>query len=176
MITKSQAEAIVRATSYRDWKIELVDFHELLMGQLLHMVSVDFNHSLPVHFTYTAPDSRPDVPEGTTVTNVVPVEVPLTETEEQFARALYEAIGIIEEHERREFFKVGLDVVKDRAREAHTEYDRRGWDTRNSGGEKEALFHPHGINRNRLFHALDGFARELRLGSFQGRKMESDAV
>lgn len=176
MITKYQAEAIVEATSYRDWKIELVDPSEMVFARIMGAIRADFNRALPVNFTYTALDSRPDAPEGATVTNVVPVAIPLTETEIGFARALYEAIGIIEEHERREFFTVGLGVVPDRARETRLSYDVRGWNTANSGGDKEAVFHPHGINRNKLFHDLDEFAKALRLDTFQGDRMTADAV
>lgn len=175
MITKYQAEAIVEATSYRDWKIEVVSPDQLTYWQIMGMIRADLNNTLPVMFTYTASDSRPDAPEPT-VTNIIPMAIPLTETEVQFARALYEAIGIMEEHERREFFKIGLSVVKDRAREDSRSYDWRGWDTRNSGGQKEALFHPHGVNRNKLFHDLDRFAHSLYMQTLEGEAMTADAV
>lgn len=175
MITKEQAEAIVEATSYRDWVIEMVDYNQLAIWQILGQISNEISQRVCVSFTYTAPDSRPDA-NGEKVTNTVPLALPRTETEVEFARALYEAIGIIEEHERREFFKVGLSAVQDRPYERRSEYDPRGWDTRESGGQKEALFHPHGINRNKLFHDLDQFAANVRIDDLKGHAMTSDAV
>lgn len=175
MITKEQAEAIVEATSYRDWTIEMADPSQLTLWQILGQISFEMSQRVCVNFTYTVPDSRPDA-SGETVTNVAPIAIPRTETEEQFARALYEAIGIIEEHERREFFKVGLNVVRGRPSEASNAYDPRGWDTRQSGGRKEAIFHPHGINRNKLFHDLDQFAANVKILDLKGQVMTSDAV
>lgn len=174
MITKSQAERIVQATSYRDWRIEPVAYEQLAIWQILQQISADLNRVLAVNFTYTAPDSRPDV-EGD-VTNMINLGIPLTETEAEFARALYEAISIIEEHERREFFTVGLDVIKSRPHERASTYDPKGWDTTNASGQKEALFHPHGINRNRMFHDLDPFAKELKIKTLVDNVMTSDAV
>ncbi len=175
MITKEQAEAIVEATSYRDWEIGMVDYTQLVLWQIQGMISHEMAQRVCVNFTYTALDSRPDA-KGEKVTNSVPLAIPLTETEAEFARALYEAIGIIEEHERREFFKVGLSAVQDRPYERRVEYDPRGWDTRESGGQKETLFHPHGINRNKLFHDLDQFAANVRIDDLKGHTMTSDAV
>jgi hypothetical protein len=175
MITKSQAEAIVKATQYRDWVIEMVDPGQLTVWEILGQITYEMAQRVCVNFTYTAADSRLDF-RGETVTNVTPIAIPLTETEVEFARALYEGICLIEEHERREFFTVGLDVVKDRPYEARNAFDPRGWDTRKSGGQKEALFHPHGINRNKLFHDLDQFASNLRLDALTGKAMTSDAV
>jgi len=174
MITKYQAEAIVKATHYRDWTIELVSPAQMALWGLMGLIKAELDHALPVMITYKAPDSRPGV-EGE-VTNQTPLSVPLTETEEQFARALFEAIGLIEEHERREFFTVDLDVVKDRPFERHVSSDQRGWNTARSGGQKEALFHPHGINRNKLFHDLDPFAKGLKIKDLSGAEFISDAV
>lgn len=175
MITKTQAEAIVEATSYRDWTIEMVNPGQLTVWEIFGQISVEMRNQVCVNITYTAPDSRPDA-NGEMVTNNVPVALPLTETEAQFARALYEAIGVVEEHERREFFRVALNVIQDRPREARVGYDARGWDTAASGGQKEAIFHPHGINRNKLFHDLDAFARRVQVKELSGRTMTSDAV
>lgn len=171
MITKYQAEAIVQATSYRDWTIELVNPLDLTVAQIMGTVKVEVDHAVPVIFTYRAPNSTEGLAE---VENAIAVAVPLTETEEQFARALYEVITRIEEHERREFFRVDYSVIRNRPREWATgQRDMRGWIT---GAGSTALFHPHGINRNRLFHDLDPFAKELSLKALDDSEMTADAV
>lgn len=171
MITKYQAEAIVRATSYRDWEIKPMDYSTLAASQMMGYIKVELNHAVPVVFTYRAPNSTEGQPP---VENVVAVAVPLTDTEEQFARALYEVVARIEEHERREFFRVDYSVIRNRPRERATgQFDARGWVT---GAGSTALFHPHGINRNKLFHDLDPFAKELSLKVMDDSEMTADAV
>lgn len=171
MITKYQAEAIVRATSYRDWSVEPMDYASLTVAQIMGSVKVELNHAVPVVFTYRAPNSTEGLAE---VTNSIALAIPLTDTEEQFARALYEGISIIEEHERREFFRIDYSVIRNRPRERATgQLDARGWVT---GGGSPALFHPHGVNRNNLFHDLDPFAKDLTLKTLDGSTMSADAA
>lgn len=169
MITEEQAQAVVDATTYRDWKIENVDTGQLVWFQILGQIKAVMEKKVPVVVAYQAPNSD----EGATdrVENKVYVAVPLTETEAEFARALYEVVSIIEEHERREFFRVDRSVLKDRPKDVNV--GPLGITT-TSGST--AVFHPHGVNRNKLFHDLDGFARSLSMESMAGGPMTADAV
>lgn len=160
MITKQQAEDIVRATSYRDWSFEPVNPDQLALWQILGMIRMEMVGKVAVRITYSAPNSTPGAVDD--VENKIHVAIPLTNTEAEFARALYEMVAVIEEHERREFFKVEMDTVRDRGRD--------------QGGHNRALFHPHGVNRNRLFHDLDAFASRLTVDALNGEPMTADAV
>lgn len=169
MITKQQAEDIVQATSYRDWSFEPVNPDQLALWQLLGMIRMELVGKVAVRITYTAPDSTPGT--SGTVENKIHVAIPLTNTEAEFARALYEMVATIEEHERREFFRVDSSVITDRGKDS--KWTPRGWDHE---GNSAALFHPHGVNRNRMFHDLDTFASRLTVDTLAGEPMTADAV
>lgn len=160
MITKQEAREIVRATSYRDWSFDVVSVGQLDVWGLLGLVHVEMDGKIAVVITYQADNSDESV--GGRVENKIHVAIPLTETPEQFARALYEMVAVIEEHERREFFRVELNQIRNRRRDP--------------GTGNRALFHPHGVNRNRLFHDLDAFASGLKVEAMDGTPMTADAV
>lgn len=168
MITKDQAEDIVKATTYRDWTIETVEREELTVAMLLGHIHFEMTGKIPVRFVYSAPNSEPGKGD---VENRVHVAIPLPSTEAEFARALYEVVSIIEEHERREFFRVGKSVVRDRLRDSA--WTSEGW---KEDGGSSALFHPHGVNRNALFHGLDAYAAGLKMEALNGTPMTADAV
>jgi len=161
MISLSQATALANSVEYRDWEISVLSPSALTsVSDMLVLMSITAQGKVPVWLRYTAPDSDPDR-EGLTVTNDVYVAVPLTETEAEFARAIYEAITTIEDHERREFFKIGTGRIDDRPTEKRS----------------RAIFHPHGVNRNKMFHDLDSFAARVRVENVSdGQRFSADAV
>lgn len=159
MITQAQARALVDSCEYRDWKIRTVDPDQFSsVADMMKVAAVQAARKVPVQISYMAPDSSDEVGW---VTNDLFLTLPLTETEAEFARALYEAISVIEEHERREFFRVGKGIIDGKIVEKRS----------------PAIFHPHGIRRNRMFHDLDPFAKTVKVESLvNGAKMTADAV
>lgn len=138
MITMQQAHDVVSATSYRNWRIRPVG--QTTLDTLLRTPA----DRVYVRVDYTVPDS--DNPMST-FDNAFVFSFPLPQTEAEVARAIFEAITVVEDHERREFFKVGSGVVRDR---------------QGDGRNAAALFHPHGFNRNKMFHDLDPYAGQVR--------------
>lgn len=160
MISKAQAHALVESCEYRDWKISLPDPTRYTVSDLSRIVAAEAAGRVPVVFSYEAPNSDPGM-EWTTVQNDVHTALPLTETEAEFARVMYEVISIIEEHERREFFKIGNGELDRRAVEKFS----------------KAVFHPHGVRRNKMFHDLDPFAKDLVIpGVLEGQNLTADAA
>jgi len=159
MITQAQARALLDTVEYRDWKIGYVAPDAFSsVADMMRVASVEAAHKVPVRITYMAADSSE---ESGWVTNDLFLALPLTETEAQFARVIYEAISVIEEHERREFFRVGKGVIDGTIMEKRS----------------PAIFHPHGIRRNKMFHDLDPFAKAVRIESLaNGAEMTADAV
>lgn len=159
MITLAQARALIESAEYRDWKIENPDPNTLSFVDLWRAATAESRGVVPVVITYEAPNSDPGM-EHTTVSNAIPVALELTETEAEFARELYEAISRIEDHERREFFKIGNGRI----------------DGRNVEKGSRAIFHPHGVNRNRMFRDLDRFADGYAVRDWSGMELTGDAA
>lgn len=164
MITKEQAHEVVDSIKYRDWKFAPVG------GDLPSLLVTGFDSSrVYVEVSYTAPNSlTPSQPFN----NSFVFSFKLPETEAEVARAVFEAITVIEDHERREFFQVDHAVIQDRRTD-------KTFALFGDGPTKDspALFHPHGFNRNAMFHALDPFAEKVR-GDLMayGNPMTADAV
>lgn len=162
MITKAQAEAVVSAITYRDWQ-----FRPAVADVLSNAVNGYDGNRVYVHVRYRAADSAQP---GYTFDNSFIFSFPLPETEAEVARAVFEAITVIEDHERREFFKVDTSVITDRPKD--------GIASVLAGvSQSPALFHPHGFNRNALFHRLDPFGEKVRdqLQAY-GRPFTADAA
>lgn len=161
MITKAQAETVVNAITYRDWQ-----FAATSADWASSTVNGFDGNRVYVRVAYRAPDSAHP---GQVFDNAFIFSFPLPETEAEVARAVFEAITVIEDHERREFFEVDPSVITDRPRDYSGSNFTRG--------VSPALFHPHGFNRNALFHRLDPFAEKVR-GELQayGRPFTADAA
>ena len=159
MITKEQAHKVVESIEYRDWKFVPTT------ADWTSSIATGFDENrVYVQVSYTAPNSlAPSQPFN----NSFVFNFALPETEAEVARAVFELITVVEDHERREFFKVDHDVIKDRRKDGLLA----------DMSESEALFHPHGFNRNAMFHALDPFAEKVR-GDLMayGSPMTADAV
>lgn len=159
MITKSQAHEVVSKIHYRDWAFEPAS--QRWSDRLIDPE----NERVYVQVTYRAPDSTNP---GRSFDNQFTFSFSLPETEAEVARAVFETITVIEDHERREFFQVDQDVIIDR----QSDHD---WLPVRS--RSKALFHPHGFNRTAMFHALDPFAAEVRKDlKAYGRPFTADAV
>jgi hypothetical protein len=159
MISMAQARALVESCRYRDWSIGLPNPARYSASDFLKIATVEASGRCPVLISYEAPNSDPGM-EWETVQNDLHVALALTETEAEFARSLYEAIATVEEHERREFFKIGYGELD------HKVIEKRS----------HAVFHPHGVNRDKLFHDLDPFAKDLQLVTVLGTPFTADAV
>lgn len=111
MLTKDQAEEVVQKIRYRDWKFAPTGatFMDIL-GDSGGKVRIY------VQVTYSAPNS---VVPGQSFDNNFVFSFTLPETEAEVARAVFEAITVIEDHERREFFKVDKSVITDRLSDTH---------------------------------------------------------
>lgn len=159
MITHAQAEALVDTVEYRDWSIRVVRPDMFgSVSDMMRVASVMAQGKVPVEISYVAPDSEDETRH---VHNDLFISVPRTGTEAEFARALYEAIARIEEHERREFFRIADGRIDGQTVEKRS----------------RAIFHPHGIKRNAMFHDLDKFAEDVRLEALaDGEEMTADAV
>ncbi len=157
MITTAEANAVVSAISYRNWT-----FSPGVPSVSDIMLNVSDHDRVFVHVTYDAPNSSNP---SRNFHNDFTFSFPLPETEAEVARAVFEAVTVIEDHERREFFKVATNVYTDRPTD---DFDPR---------PRETVFHPHGWNRNALFHALDPFATKVR-GDLKayGQQFKADAV
>lgn len=160
MITKEQAHKVIESIEYRDWSFTPTG------GDPMSLLATGYDgNRVYVKISYTAPNSlNPSQPFN----NAFVFSFALPETEAQVARAVFETITVVEDHERREFFKVDHDVIQDRRKDASFA---------DMDGRSEALFHPHGFNRNAMFHALDPFAEKVR-GDLMayGSPMTADAV
>lgn len=157
MITKDQADRVVSAIGYRDWTFRpgTPNVNDIVFG-------LSDRDRVFVHVTYTAENSSHP---GQPFHNDFTFSFPLPETEAEVARAVFEAVTVIEDHERREFFTVDGSVYQDRPTDSIV------------GRPQDKVFHPHGWNRNALFHALDPFATKVR-GELKayGHQFKADAV
>lgn len=161
MISKAQAHALIESAEYRDWKIGVINPEAFAVSlyDMMRLVTIEGRNRVPVMITYTAPNADEGI-QGT-VSIPVAISLPLTETEAEFARALYEAIAVIEDHERREFFRIGHGSIDGRRVEKGS----------------RAIFHPHGVRRTAMFHDLDGFAERVRIESVADNSpVTADAV
>lgn len=163
MITKNQANAVVKAVKYRDWAFLPVP------QPWVDRLTDPEGERVYVQVTYKAPDSANP---GRTFDNHFTFSFALPETEAEVARAIFETITVVEDHERREFFQVDHSVIQDRRTD-------KTFALFGDGPTKDspALFHPHGWNRTVMFHALDPFAEKVR-GDLRayGQPFTADAV
>lgn len=156
MITKAQAHDVIRCITYRNWIFQPDAPRSVSQRQ-----ADPHNERVYVQLTYSVPDSRNP---GRSFDNEFAFDFALPESEAEVARAVYEGIRVIEDHERREFFEVNRDVIADRATDGHVtelfglRLPPAPGDTDNGSN---ALFHPHGFNRTAMFHALDPYADKV---------------
>lgn len=156
MITKTQAHDVIRCISYRNWTIQPGEQNTFAQRQVDPK-----GERVYVKLTYSVPNSQY---RDVSFDNEFTFDFALPETEAEVARAVYEGIRVIEDHERREFFEVNRDVIADRATDGHVT-ELFGFRLQPAPGDTDngsnALFHPHGFNRNAMFHALDPYADKV---------------